>query len=162
MPRLTFVALALGLSAGAAFADGPTLYAPGGSAPYGAESATLPPFVAQWDTNGNGRVAFWEIRRLPRHVFVQFDVNKNGVLDPTESARFDAARRGDVRLVGGRGGQLVRDINGVLTFVRADIDGSGALDRDEFRLAATDWLGLLDRDGNGAVTPEDFGRAYSY
>ena len=56
----------------------------------------------------------------------------------------------------------MRDISGSLGFPNADIDGSGVIDHKEFRLAATEWLALLDRDGNGAVTPEDFGRAYSY
>ena len=39
-----------------------------------------------------------------------------------------------------------------------DVDGDGQVSRDEFLARTPDWFAKMDRDGNGSVTTEDFGR----
>lgn len=141
MPRLSFVTLALILGASTAMADGPS---------HGSR------FVHDWDGNGNGTVLLGELMRLPDAVFERFDLDGDGLLDPSETARFDESRRGDIRAVGGRNGGDFRRMAAGFGLKRADIDGNGRISRSEFRLGAAEWLAMLDRDSNGRVTPYDF------
>ena len=39
-----------------------------------------------------------------------------------------------------------------------DGDGDGRVSREEFTSRTADWFAMMDRDGNGQVTVDDFGR----
>jgi len=138
------------LAATAAWADGPAVSPP---------ERTTRGFVYNWDANRDGQVSFHEIRRMAPVVFQRFDANRDGVLSGQEAAAFDAARRGDIRTVGGLYGSEVARMAAGFQIARNDIDGDGRISFGEFRLAATDWLGMLDRNGSGYLTDYDFTRA---
>ncbi|TCM85770.1 EF-hand domain-containing protein [Rhodovulum steppense] len=142
MPRLVPTALLFALVAGAAGAAG--------------HHSLEGRFVAGWDGNGDGVVTLAEIMRIPPAVFARFDLDGNGILDPRETARFDAARQADLRAVGGRTGPEIARLAAGLRLKRNDIDGNGRISRDEFRLGGADWLALLDRNGDGVVSAADF------
>lgn len=152
MPRLPLVLVlaALGLTASTALAGGYS---------GGTPAAPQRGFVHYWDANGDGTVSFREIRRVAPIVFERFDVNRDGVLSGRETTAFDSARQTDIRRVGGRYGNEVARMAGGVRMARADIDGNGHVTLDEFRLAATGWLAMLDRNGSGYLTDYDFTRS---
>ncbi|GAA0298731.1 EF-hand domain-containing protein [Rhodovulum strictum] len=142
MPRPVPAALILGLFASAAAAGSPG----------GLEGR----FVAEWDRNGDGIATLAEIMQIPPGVFARFDSDGNGILDPHEAARFDAARQSDLRAVGGRSGAEIARLASGLRLKRNDLDGNGRISPAELRLAGADWLALLDRNGDGAISAADF------
>ncbi|ARE39760.1 EF hand domain protein [Rhodovulum sp. P5] len=148
MTRHFILAAALALTGTAACADGPSRL------PDRADRG----FVHHWDFNGDGTVRLHEIRRWAPVMFERFDSNKDGMLSGRETALFDAARRSDIRRVGGRYGSEVARMAGGFAIARSDINGDGRITLDEFRLAATDWLALLDRNGDGQLTDYDVTR----
>ena len=39
-----------------------------------------------------------------------------------------------------------------------DLDGDGLVSRDEFMARVPDWFSMMDRNGDGTVSEEDFGK----
>ncbi|MCB1508079.1 MAG: EF-hand domain-containing protein [Hyphomicrobiaceae bacterium] len=114
-------------------------------------------FIEVWDLDQNGTVTLEEAEQRRGDVFLSFDADGNGVLDAEEYAVFDEARASDAQQHGtgmGRGGQRAQE---GMTLAYNDTDVNGEVTREEFLARTADWLALIDRNGDGAVTAEDFG-----
>jgi Ca2+-binding EF-hand superfamily protein len=113
-------------------------------------------FVENWDLDGDGAVTLAEATERRGDIFYTFDANEDGVLDATEHDDFDAARSADMEGQGGWHGPN-NPANGMLRTV-TDADGDGQVSRDEFLGAVPEWFARMDRNGDGVVTTDDFGR----
>jgi hypothetical protein len=114
-------------------------------------------FIENWDLDGDGAVSLDEITTRRGHVFLTFDADENGALDAEEYVYFDEARANDMEDNAGHGNGLRRASEG-MTLQFNDTDGNGEVSREEFLSHSGDWLDMLDRNGDGSVTPADFGR----
>jgi hypothetical protein len=114
-------------------------------------------FIENWDLDGDGAVSLDEITTRRGDVFLTFDADENGALDAGEYGYFDEARANDMEDNAGHGNGLRRASEG-MTLQFNDTDGNGEVSRDEFLSHSGDWLDMLDRNGDGSVTPADFGR----
>ncbi|MCB2115827.1 MAG: EF-hand domain-containing protein [Rhodobacteraceae bacterium] len=120
-------------------------------------------FIEQWDIDGNGDVTPEEAREKRGDVFVMFDQSEDGVFQPEEWAMIDEhltaedAAQGQGAAMGmGKGpGQFVR---AAMQAPFNDLDGDGAVTKEEFVKATDTLFGQLDRDGDGLLTVADFGR----
>lgn len=121
-------------------------------------------FVTNWDLDGDGAVSLAEATERRGDIFTTFDADGDGALSEAEYAAFDAARAADqAGMAEGMGHGMgkgmghgnpeemgmMRDFN--------DGDGDGLVTRDEFLARVPDWFAKMDRNGDGAVTTEDFG-----
>jgi len=92
-----------------------------------------------------------------------FDENEDGMLAAAEYTLFDETRAADMANNGGGHGQgkgqgaLQRASDG-MSLAFNDTDGDGAVSEAEFIGKSGDWMELLDRNGDGVVTTDDFGR----
>lgn len=118
-------------------------------------------FIEMWDLDGDAKVTAEEAAERRNDVFTAFDSNEDGFLDAEEYVMFDAAREADMAENGGHGGQgrgaMMRAADGML-LVHNDTDNDGKVSRDEFVGNATAWIVGMDRNEDGAVTADDFGR----
>lgn len=119
-------------------------------------------FVESWDLNQDGKVTAEEARERRGDVFASFDANDDGYLDAEEYVLFDEARANDQKNHEGQGqgkghGQGKRNpANGMKLEVN-DTDKDGKVSRDEFLENAASWITMIDRNGDGVVTTDDFG-----
>lgn len=141
MSRHLIVALVLGLASGPAVAEGPF----------------VPNLMPRADLNSDGHVPLSELIRAQRAIFEHYDRDGSNSLDAQEAKAFAAARSARLRHLRGLDAYEMRRVLSGLKHMRYDIDGNGAIDRSEFRLGATEWLAMLDRNGNGAVDLSDLG-----
>lgn len=143
----------------AALAIGTTAYAANGQP--GAH------FLESWDMNEDGQVTLEEATERRGDIFYTFDENDDGMLSAQDYTAFDAARAADHEgqefgMQGGRGngnsgqGNQQRASVG-MEMVFNDVDGDGFVSREEFLSRSVDWFALLDKNGDGVVTVEDFG-----
>ncbi len=120
-------------------------------------------FIANWDADEDGTVTLEEATEKRSDIFVTFDADDDGVLTPEEYAAFDEARKADMADLkkGGQGGAGMKDPKKRpsygMTLEFNDVDGDGNVSRDEFLDRTPDWFAMLDRNGDGLVTAEDFG-----
>lgn len=115
-------------------------------------------FVQNWDLDGDGQVTLKEATERRGDVFYTFDADENGVLSGEEHDLFDEARANDMAENGmGHGGGRNNPANGMLRSV-TDANGDGKVTRAEFMDAVPAWFARMDRDGDGVVTTDDFGR----
>lgn len=116
-------------------------------------------FIENWDLDGDGVVSLEDITTRRSDVFLTFDADENGALDAEEYVLFDQARANDMENGGGHGnGNGMRRASEGMTLAFNDTDGNGEVSRDEFLARSADWLTLLDRNGDGTVGSDDFGR----
>ncbi|MDT8854601.1 EF-hand domain-containing protein [Paracoccaceae bacterium Fryx2] len=157
MNRISLIAAGIALAGGGALAQTGT---PGQN------------FMAVWDLDADGRVTVAEATEQRGNVFASFDADEDGRLtgaeyDLLDEARANARERNgmghDMRGKGfGRGQGLGLGMGGNgsanagMERVFNDADGDGMVSRDEFLARASDWLAMMDRDGDGAVTAQDF------
>lgn len=118
-------------------------------------------FIESWDLNADGTVTADELREKRGDVFFTFDSDENGFLDAEEYVYFDDARKVDMEQNAGHGygqgqGRMNRVADG-MALEANDMDGDGAVSRDEFLGQVDAWLAMIDRDGDGVVTSRDFG-----
>lgn len=157
---LSFAALTLALSGGA-FAE------PGDPGAH---------FVQNWDDDGDGVVLLEEAKTKRDNIFTTFDADEDGKLTPEEYLAFDEMRAADQEAMreemgamagGGMGqgkgmgqgmGKGMMRAEGGMNRGFNDTDGDGLVSREEFVSRTPDWFAMMDSDGDGKITEDDFGR----
>ena len=153
---LSFAALTLALSSGA-FAEAGN---PGAH------------FVQNWDDDGDGVVLLEEAKAKRDNLFTTFDADEDGQLTPEEYAAFDEMRAADQDAMreemgamagGGKGmgqgkGKGMMRAEGGMNRGFNDTDGDGLVSREEFVSRTPDWFAMMDGDGDGRITEDDFRR----
>ena len=114
-------------------------------------------FIENWDLDTNGRVTLEELIEKRGDVFYAFDGDENGELSADEYVYFDEARKADMDGQADATGTKKRKMQIGMTFAFNDVNGDGAVSREEFLSRSIDWLSVIDRNGSGDVTSEDFG-----
>lgn len=143
-------------------------------------------FLEMWDLDENGLVSIEEARERRGDIFTTFDADDDGVLSSEDYVLFDEAREADMKEHGigqgggkgmgqgggqgkgqgqgkGRGqgmGQGMGEHSAAMAMTRenADLDGDGQVTRQEFLAGVDIWFPKQDRNGDGILTAEDFGR----
>ncbi|MGB7318821.1 MAG: EF-hand domain-containing protein [Planktotalea sp.] len=145
MTRITLTTAALLLIGSQAFAQNGV---PGGH------------FVENWDLDGDGKVTLEEATERRGDIFLTFDADENGILDAEEHDLFDEARANDMKENGeGHGKGKGNPANGMLRKF-TDTNNDGQVSRAEFMDAIPAWYARMDKNGDGAVTTEDFGKGH--
>jgi Ca2+-binding EF-hand superfamily protein len=118
-------------------------------------------FIENWDLDGDGAVSLAEASERRGDVFASFDANEDGFLDAEEYVLFDQARADDMANNGGAEGHggkgMMNAANGMRLEVN-DTDSDGKVSLKEFVDGAEPWIARMDRNGDGVVTTDDFGR----
>lgn len=115
-------------------------------------------FLQNWDLDGNGTATIEELREMRSNVFTSFDANEDGAIDAEEYVLFDEARAADVgNYQAGQRAQMQKVADG-MSLPASDLDKDGRVSLDEFLTGADRWFAELDRNGDGGITLDDFGR----
>ena len=133
-------------------------------------------FVQNWDDDGDGVVLLEEAKAKRDNLFTTFDADEDGKLSSDEYAAFDEMRAADQDAMreemgamagGGMGqgkgmgqgmGKGMMRAEGGMNRGFNDTDGDGLVSREEFVSRTPDWFAMMDSDGNGKITEDDFGR----
>ena len=121
-------------------------------------------FIENWDLDENGFVSIEEARERRGDIFTTFDTNEDDILTADEYVQFDEAREADMQenrigegKVMGKGmGEQGPAMS--MTLENADLDGDGEVTRAEFLDGVDLWFPQQDRNGDGILTMDDFGR----
>ncbi|NBZ87265.1 EF-hand domain-containing protein [Stagnihabitans tardus] len=115
-------------------------------------------FVTNWDLDGDGAVSLTEATERRGDIFTTFDADGDGALTEAEYVAFDEARAADQAGMG-KGHGMGHGNPEEMGMMRAfnDADGDGRVTREEFLARVPDWFAKMDRNADGAVTPQDFG-----
>ncbi len=130
-----------------------------GTAIAGSHGAAKPGghFIENWDLDGDGRVTPTEAAQKRAEVFAMFDQNEDGALDAAEYDLFDETRQADMaENAGGHQKGPMQRVNQGLQRGFNDTDGDGRVTADEFTTRSDAWFAMIDRDGDGVLTPADF------
>ena len=128
-------------------------------------------FINNWDADSNGAVSLEEATTKRGDIFTTFDADEDGKLSSEEYDLFDEARANDQAQMGMGNGQGEGQGQGKAKghghggmgeeqgMQRAfnDTDGDGLVSRDEFMARVPDWFAMMDNNGDGSVTTDDFG-----
>lgn len=116
-------------------------------------------FVENWDLNEDGQVTLAEARERRGDVFLTFDSDEDGFLSAAEYVFFDQARANDMAENGeAHGNGPMKRADGGMTMAFNDVDQDGRVSRDEFLSRVADWMALMDNNGDGAISTDDFGK----
>jgi len=116
-------------------------------------------FIENWDLDANGTVTLEEITERRGDVFYMFDQDEDNLLSAAEYVLFDETRAADMaanagdHAHGNRGGRIQQG----LTLGFNDTDNDGLVSRSEFLARSAAWFEMIDRNGDAAVTSDDFG-----
>ena len=114
-------------------------------------------FIENWDLDTNGRVTLEELIEKRGDVFYAFDSDENGELSAEEYLYFDEARKTDMDSQAEAKGTKKGKMQIGMTLAFNDVNGDGAVSREEFLSRTMNWLSVIDRNASGDVTSEDFG-----
>lgn len=115
-------------------------------------------FLENWDLDEDGKVSLAEAIEKRGDVFYMFDQDENDVLDSTEYDLFDETRKADQEANGGGMGRGRNNpVNGMARQV-TDANKDGQVSRAEFIDSVPAWYARMDKNGDGTVTVNDFGR----
>jgi len=114
-------------------------------------------FIENWDLDTNGRVTLEELIEKRGDVFYAFDSDENGELSAEEYVYFDEARKTDMDSQADAKGTKKGKMQIGMTLDFNDVNGDGAVSREEFLSRTMNWMSVIDRNGSGDVTSEDFG-----
>lgn len=115
-------------------------------------------FLENWDLNEDGQVTVAEAQERRGDVFHTFDANDDGFLDAEEYVAFDEARENDIREHAQPGKGLGHRAADDLALAPNDLNKDGKVSTEEFVSRAETWIGLMDKNGDGVITTDDFGR----
>ena len=115
-------------------------------------------FVQNWDFDTDGQVTFEEVEARRGDIFYMFDQNEDGILQSAEYDLFDEARAADMANMGGHEGNAMRPVDAGMMRATNDADGDGLVSREEFVGFSATWFVQMDRNGDGVITTDDFGR----
>ncbi|MHC0052434.1 EF-hand domain-containing protein [Actibacterium sp. D379-3] len=128
------------------------------SAPALAQGAPGIHFVENWDLDGDGQVTLTEAEERRGDVFYTFDADEDGMLSAEEYVFFDEARANDMQTMAqGRANRALQQAANGMSLIFNDTDGDGQVSQDEFIAHTADWLSMIDSNGDGVVTTDDFG-----
>lgn len=117
-------------------------------------------FIENWDIDGDGKVTLAEATERRSDIFLSFDADDNGILDAEEHDLFDEARANDMKENGqGMGKQKSNPANGMLRKF-TDSNGDGQVTRAEFMDSVPAWYARMDKNNDGNVTTDDFGKGH--
>ena len=145
-----------------------------GSAAFAQQNVPGAHFIENWDSNEDGQVTREEAIERRGDIFTTFDENDDGFLSASDYAAFDEARAADHesmqqgggmgqgkgmgqgRGMGKGGGEYGRGEGMTMQF--NDVNGDGQVSRKEFMGRTDDWYAMMDKNGDGTITADDFGR----
>jgi len=117
-------------------------------------------FIENWDLDGDGQMTMDEAREKRGDLFTMFDQDENGQLDGGEYDLFDETRQADMAAnAGGHQKGGMKNVGKGLVRAFNDTDGDGLVSRSEFVDRTGDWFQMIDQNGDGVVTTEDFSRS---
>lgn len=114
-------------------------------------------FIENWDGDGDGQVTAAETAQKRAEIFTMFDQDEDGALSPAEYDLFDETRRADIEANAGGGKGPMQTVDKAMDRAFNDTDKDGAVTRAEFDTQSATFFKMIDRDGDGMVTPADFG-----
>ena len=139
-----------------------------GSVAYAQQNVPGAHFIENWDFNEDGQVTKDEAVERRGDIFITFDENDDGILSATDYAAFDEARDADHEAVqqgdgveqgkgkGQGSGEYGRGEGMTMQF--NDVNSDGKVSREEFMARTNDWFVMMDKNGDGTITVDDFGR----
>ncbi len=114
-------------------------------------------FVENWDMNDDGQVTLAEAREKRGDIFYMFDSDENDMLDNAEYDQFDETRQADMDAnAGGSRGMQMRGPNKGMMRGFNDANGDGMVSKAEFMEKSEAWFRMVDRNGDGVITEDDF------
>ncbi len=118
-------------------------------------------FIENWDQDEDGVVSLAEMTERREDIFAAFDQDDDGFLSADDYVLFDEARANDQANNAGQGSQSGGQGGGHnskgMTLAFNDVNGDGQVSHDEFMSRTVVWFTQMDRNGNGAIDPADFG-----
>jgi Ca2+-binding EF-hand superfamily protein len=114
-------------------------------------------FLESWDMNEDGQVTLAEATERRGDIFFTFDENEDGILSTADYAMFNEARVASHEdEQHGQGHPRRASVGMEMQF--NDVDNDGQVSQEEFLARSADWFNMLDRNSDGIVTSDDFGR----
>lgn len=113
-------------------------------------------FMQSWDLNGDGIATLEELREMRGDVFYTFDANEDSFLDAEEYVMFDEARQNDVSNYEADQREQMQAVADGMSLSNSDTNSDGSVGQDEFLAGTDDWFAVLDKNGDGGITLDDF------
>ena len=129
-------------------------------------------FMENWDEDSNGSVTLAEVIERRSNIFSSFDENNDNFLDKSEYKQFDEARsehqkgkkvgkkgkkKGMKKGRGFGGGEYGKRGQKGMMFSFNDVNKDGKVSKEEFASQSAAWFEIMDRNGDKAITTDDFG-----
>lgn len=119
-------------------------------------------FIESWDFSGDAKVSLEEATERRSDIFTTFDADENEALSGAEYDLFDEARKTDMETNaeahGGPAGGGMAGYDRSMSREVSDLNGDGTVTRAEFVDGTPAWFAMRDRNRDGFITADDFGR----